>query len=76
MDEEKEKLLEEVLRELDEMLEAHERYKEEYGKKYENLTPEQSKELELQELRASRDFAEKVGMTIETVNIPDDNEDK
>ncbi len=71
MDKEKEKLLEEVLAELDEMLEAHEKFKEEYGKKYANLTPEESKKLYLQELNESYDFAVKSGMKI--VNF-DDND--
>ncbi len=73
MQEDKEKLLKEVLDELDEMLEAHERYKEEYAKRRENLTSEEIFQLDLQELRASQEFAEKSGMKIEYINLDDKN---
>ncbi len=71
-EEEKAKFLEETMRELDEMLEAHERYKEEYGRKRANLTLEEIKELDLKELRESYEFAVKSGMAIETIKIDGD----
>ncbi len=77
MDKEKEALLAEVLSELDEMLEAHEKYAEEYGKKCENLTLEQIKELDLKELRYSFIYAIKTATQIENMkknNKPIDKE--
>ncbi len=72
LSDEKQKLLDEVMKELDEMLEAHERYKEEYAMKRANLTNEELLSLELEELRASRAFAEEHNMATVTLQLPED----
>ncbi len=73
-EEEKEARIAEIMRELDEELEAHERYREEYGRKRAGLTREELYELELRELRESYEWAKANGMQIVTVDMPDEEE--
>jgi len=65
MTEEQEKIFEE----LDEMLAEHERYKEEYGKKYAGLSEEEKMKFQLQELEEVEKIITMMGMKVERIDM-------
>ena len=65
------KIIDNVLAELDQMLAEHEKFKEEYGKKYEGLTREQKIEEQIKELELTKSFIEKTNMKVENVELKD-----
>ena len=65
----KNKIIESALDELDEMLAEHEKFKKEYGKKYQNLSKEKRVKEQVEELQETYDFIEKTGMKKETIKV-------
>ena len=66
---EEKKILDEAMKELDEMLAEHEKFKEEYGKKYANLSPEEQKKLYIEELEQTYDFLVHSGMKVDKIEV-------
>ena len=55
--------------ELDEMLAEHEKFKQEYGEKYQNLSKEERIKENIKELNQVKNFINKTGMKSETIDI-------
>lgn len=72
MDKEKEKIIEEAFKELDDELENIEKLKEEYGKKYLNASQEEREKMYLDELEQTYNLVVKDGMKVDFIK----NEEK
>lgn len=72
MNEEQRRVLDEAMAELRKMLDDHEKYKEEYAKKYEGLSEEEADRLYDSELEQANMIIEKTGM--KTQKNDDDKE--
>lgn len=77
MTEEQRRVLDEAMAELDMMLEMHEKFKEEYGKRYEGLTPEEREQEYHKQLLAVQEILDQSNMKVEYFsNKSEDDEEE